>query len=136
MVTDPIADFITRLRNAGAVRKESISVPYSKIKFEVAEKLVEHGYITSVSKHGKKVKKIMHVELCYPSRGTDKKSASRITGIERVSKPGRRVYGKVGELKPVKGGRGALVLSTPKGILTDNEARKENVGGEVLFKIY
>ena len=136
MTTDPIADFITQLRNAGAIQKEFISIPYSNFKFAIAEKLQKHGYIASVSKHGKKVKKVIQIELQYIKKGRGKKGISKITGIKRVSKPGRRIYEKAHELQFVKGGKGALILSTPKGILTDNEARKENVGGEALFKIY
>lgn len=131
MVTDPVADFITRLKNAGAIKKQSISLPYSMFKMAIAEKLKDAGYVASVDKKGKKVKKTLDVVLKY-----DESGRHVILGVKRVSKPGRRMYCSVHEIKPVKYGHGALILSTPKGILTDKEARKEKVGGEALFEIW
>lgn len=131
MVIDPIADFITQLKNAGAVKRECVSVPYSKFKFAVAHKLKDTGYIKDVSKRGKKTRKCVEVELAYNKDGTPK-----IAGVKRVSKPSKRVYERVDKITSVKYGAGSLILSTPKGILTDKEARKENVGGEALFKIW
>lgn len=131
MVIDPVADLIIQLKNAGAVGKEVISVPYSKFKFAVASKLKESGYIKNVTKRGRKTHKCIEIELLYGENGT-----TRINGVSRVSKPSRRVYEKASSIKPVKYGKGALILSTPKGILTDKEARVQNIGGEVLFKIW
>ena len=131
MVADPISDFIIQLKNAGAVKRESISLPYSKFKYAVAHKLAKAGYIKAVSKHGKKTKKFVDIELMYTDKGTP-----RINGVERVSKPSKRVYQGVDKVASVKYGQGAMILSTPKGILTDKEARKENTGGEALFKIW
>lgn len=131
MVTDPIGDFIVRLKNAGAVGKETVSVPYSKLKHAVAEKLRERGYVASVAKRGRKAKKFLDVELVYGASRVHK-----ITGVRRLSKPGRRLYASVRELRPVKFGKGVLILSTPKGILTGEEARKSRVGGETLFEIW
>lgn len=131
MVIDPISDLIIQLKNAGASGKEVISVPYSKFKFTVAIKLKEKGYIKSVAKRGKKARKCIEIELLYNDSG-----GARINGVKRVSKPSRRVYEKVSSIKPVKYGKGALILSTPKGILTDREARTQNIGGEALFKIW
>ena len=131
MVSDSIGDFIIRIKNAGAVKKASISVPYSKLKFAIAQKLHDAGYVKSIAKHGKKVRKTVDVELLY-----DKNGDARVHGVKRVSKPGRRMYTNVTSITPVKYGTGSLILSTPKGILTDKEARREKVGGEALFKIW
>lgn len=131
MVIDPVSDLIIQLKNAGAVGKKVISVPYSKFKFTVSSKLKESGYIKSVTKRGKKARKCIEIELLYGDDG-----AARIKGVSRVSKPSRRVYEKATSIKPVKYGKGALILSTPKGILTDREARTLNIGGEALFKIW
>ena len=131
MVTDPIADFIIRLKNAGAVKKTSVSVPFSILKMAVAEKLKDAGYVKAVEKKGKKVRKTLDVVLEYSETGSHK-----IAGVKRISKPGRRVYKSVREIRPVRYGHGALILSTPKGIMTDTEARQEKVGGEALFEIW
>lgn len=131
MVSDPIADFIIRLKNASAVRHATCEVPFSELKLAIAEKLREAGYIGRVERRGKKVKKTLEVELLYGTDGTPK-----IHGVSRVSKPGRRLYQKVAELTPVKYGHGHLVLSTPAGIRLDTEAKTERVGGEALFKIW
>ncbi len=131
MVADPIADFITRLRNAGAVRTESVSVPYSKLKHAIADKLLAHGYVRGVEKHGRKAKKTLEVTLAFKKDGSH-----RIEGAARVSRLGCRSYLKSAEIMPVKFGKGSLILSTPKGIMTGDEARKEKVGGEALFKIW
>lgn len=130
MVTDPIADFITQLKNAGAVGKREVSLPFSQFKMAVAEKLKQSGYVTSVDKKGKKVKKTLEVALKY----VDGKHA--IADVKRISKPGRRMYRSVSEIHPVRYGRGILILSTPNGVKTDAEARKEKVGGEALFEIW
>ncbi len=130
MVTDPIGDFIVQLKNAAAVRKPTVIVSYSKLKHAIAEALRKQGYLSSVEKHGKKIHKSLIVELAYTKAG------ARIGGVRRVSKPGRRVYERVLTIRSVKSGKGSLILSTPKGILTDKEARKERVGGEALFKIW
>lgn len=131
MVGDPVGDFIVRLTNAGAVRKDVVSVPYSRLKHAVADKLVEKGYVVSATKKGKKVKKTLDVELRYDENGKH-----YIRGVKRVSKPGRRVYSPVSEIHPVKFGKGSLILSTPQGILTGEEARANNTGGEQLFTIW
>ncbi|HEC32861.1 MAG TPA: 30S ribosomal protein S8 [Candidatus Kaiserbacteria bacterium] len=131
MVTDPIGDFIIRLKNASIVKKDVVVVPYSKLRFTVAEVLQKIGYINQVTKKGKKVQKTIEVELKY-----NKEGVSPIHGVERVSKPGRRIYYGAKEINPVRYGKGSLILSTPRGILTDKEARKEKIGGEALFKIY
>jgi small subunit ribosomal protein S8 len=128
---DVIGDLITRLQNAGAIGKASVSLPYSAFKMAVAEKLKDQGFVKAVEKKGKKVRKTLDVTLKYNDDGKHV-----IQGAKRISKPGRRMYKSVIEIHPVRYGHGALVLSTPKGILTDKEARKEKVGGEVLFEIW
>jgi small subunit ribosomal protein S8 len=131
MVNDPVSDFIIRLKNAGMVRKREVSVPYSKLKHAIAEKLVEAGYIASAEKRGKKVKKSLDVTLKYDEKGTH-----QIHGVKRVSKPGRRLYISIKEIHPIKFGRGKLILSTPVGILTGEEAKEKRMGGEQLFIIW
>jgi small subunit ribosomal protein S8 len=131
MVNDPVGDFIVRLTNAGAIKKVTVSVPYSAFKMAIAEKLKDAGYIKAIEKKGKKVKKTLDVTLVYDEAGKHK-----IQGVKRVSKPGRRMYKSVHEILPVRYGHGSLILSTPKGVLTDKEARKEKVGGEALFQIW
>ena len=131
MVTDPVADFIIQLKNAGAVGKREVSLPFSNLKFSVAEKLKEAGYIVSAEKKGKKVKKTLAVTLKYNDAGEH-----AIHNVKRISKPGRRMYKTVAEITPVHYGQGALILSTPKGVLTDAQARKEKVGGEAMFEIW
>jgi small subunit ribosomal protein S8 len=131
MVNDPVGDFIIQLKNAGMVGKASVNVPYSKLKNAIADKLAEVGFVTEVARHGKKVKKTLTVALKYDAQGVH-----QIQGVQRVSKPGRRLYLGVSEIFPVKFGRGKRILSTPVGILTGEEAREKNVGGEELFIIW
>ena len=131
MVGDTIGDFIIQLKNAGAVGKKNINVPYSKLRQAVADKLVLAGYIETAVPKGKTVAtKTLEVALKYEN-GTH-----RIRGVKRVSKPGRRLYTKVADIHPVKFGQGHLILSTPAGILTNDEARAANMGGEQLFIIW
>ena len=130
-MSDVIGDFINRLMNAGAVKKATVSLPYSSYKAAIAEKLKDAGYVKAIEKRGKKVKKTLEVFLKYSEDGSP-----AIRGAKRVSKPGRRLYSSVRDIKPVKYGRGALILSTPKGIMTDTEAKKANIGGEALFEIW
>ena len=131
MVNDPVGDFIIRLTNAGAIKKTNVSVPYSAFKLAIAEKLKDAGFIGVVEKKGKKIKKTLDIVLKYGEDG-----APKIRGVKRISKPGRRMYRSVHEIIPVRYGHGSLILSTPKGIKTDKEAKKEKVGGEALFQIW
>jgi small subunit ribosomal protein S8 len=131
MVSDPVGDLIIRLTNAGAVKHASVSVPFSNLKLAIAEKLKDAGFVQGVEKKGKKVKKTLDIVLKY-----DEKGAPVIQGVKRVSKPGRRMYKSVNEITRVRYGHGALILSTPNGIKTDKEARKEKVGGEAMFEIW
>jgi small subunit ribosomal protein S8 len=131
MVGDPIGDFIVRLKNAGAVHHENVAVPHSKMKMAVAEVLKSAGFVKNVEKRGKKIRKTINVDLMYKEDGTP-----RISEVKRISKPGRRIYKGADEIFPVRYGKGVLVLSTPKGIMTDEKARKERIGGEALFEIW
>lgn len=127
---DQIANMVNMVKNAGRVEHESVIVPFSKIKHSIAECLVKEGYLASVTKKMKKGFPVLELGIAYVD-GTPK-----VSGVERVSKSSRRVYKGVKEIRPSRTGSSLTVLSTPKGILTDKEARKEMVGGEVLFKIW
>ena len=118
------------MKNGSLANKETVSFPYSKIKNAIAECLKKEGYISNFSKKTKKGFPVLEVGLIY----TDKKP--RITDVERISKQSRRVYFGMKDIHSVRNGTGLLVLSTPKGILSGKEARKEQVGGEALFKIW
>lgn len=131
MVNDPIGDFIIRLKNASAVNLSTVEVPYSALKFAVAEVLKNAGFIADVEKHGKDIQKKLIVTLVKAPNGQ-----ARIAGVKRISKPGRRMYVNAKHIHPVKYGKGILVLSTPSGVMTGSEARKLNVGGEALFEMF
>jgi small subunit ribosomal protein S8 len=128
MVTDPVADLIIRIKNAGKARKESLVLPYSKLKEAISTVLVAEGYLKSVSK--KKTSPTLEIVLNYHNGET------KIKDVERISKSSRRVYKGFEEIHPAKGGYGVTIFSTPKGILTDRQAVREKVGGEMMFKIW
>ena len=130
-MNDPIADMLTRIRNAQAVKKETVVFPYSKIKWEILNVLSKNGYIKGLDKTNKKNKKFVEIILKYDEEGTPK-----ISELKRVSKPSRRVYVHAKDIWFFKKGLGIKVISTPKGILSDKEAKKLNVGGEVLLEIW
>lgn len=130
MVSDTVGDFIIRLKNAGMAGRTEVAVPYSGLRRAIAEKLQHIGYLDSVSEATKGSIKNLVVTLKLVG------GKSAINGVQRVSKPGRRLYTKVKDIHPVKFGRGHLMLSTPAGILTDAEAREKNMGGEQLFIIW
>jgi small subunit ribosomal protein S8 len=130
-MTDPVADFLTRLRNANSAYHESVSLPYSKLKANIAEILKSEGYIASIKVEEAEVGKTLNIDLKYgPNRERS------IAGIKRVSKPGLRVYAKSTELPRVLGGLGIAILSTSSGLLTDRQAAKKGVGGEVLAYVW
>ena len=131
MNTDPIADMLTRIRNANMVHHETVTIPASKLKIELAKLLKSEGFITDyeVKESGKF--KVIVITLKY-----DKNKKPVISKLERISKPGLRTYHKAKTLPKVLGGLGVAIISTSKGLLTDRKARKENVGGEVLCYIY
>ena len=128
---DPIADMLTSIRNAQAARKETVSVPYSKIKMEIAKVLAKEKFIKEADHKGKKVKKTIDIILNY-----DSLNRPAITSLKRVSKPSRRIYSSSSKIKKIRQGFGFQILSTPKGILSGKEARKEKIGGEVICEVY
>ncbi len=131
MMTDPIADMLTRIRNGNNAKHDSVDVPASNIKKELAQILTNEGFIKGfdVIEDGKQG--IIRIDLKY-----GKNSEKVISGIKRISKPGLKVYVKSNEIPRVLGGLGIAVLSTSKGIMTDKDARKENVGGEVICYVW
>ena len=129
---DPIADMLTRIRNANTAKHDTVDVPASKMKISIAEILLKEGYIKSFELVEVGGFKNIHITLKY---GKDK-NTKIITGLKRISKPGLRVYASREDLPKVLGGLGTAIISTNKGVLTDKEARKENVGGEVLAFIW
>jgi small subunit ribosomal protein S8 len=130
MMTDPISDLLTRIRNANRIKKKRITMPASRIKVGIAQILKEEGFIADYSVEAAKPSSRLSISLKY-----DQDGATVIRSVERVSKPGCRVYAGAGELKPVLRGMGIQILSTPKGILSDRTAREQRIGGEVLCKV-
>lgn len=130
-MTDPIADYLTRIRNAIMARHERVEIPASRIKKQITEILKEEGYIQDYLYIEDKKQGKLQIELRY-----DEEGQNVIRGLQRVSKPGGRVYVQVREIPRVLNGLGTVILSTPQGILTDRECRKRNVGGEVLCYIW
>jgi len=130
-MTDPIADMLTRLRNANSAYHETVSMPYSKLKQNIAEILQAEGYITGWSVEDARVGKTLTIELKFgPNRERS------LAGVKRVSKPGLRVYAKATNLPKVLGGLGVAILSTSSGLLTDKQAATKGVGGEVLAYVW
>jgi small subunit ribosomal protein S8 len=130
-LSDPIADMLTRIRNAGKAKFNSVDIPGSKLKTEMAKVLKEEGYIRNYKFIKDNKQGVLRVYLRY-----DDNNAHTIYSLTRVSKPSRRVYLKATEIKPVYNGLGVAVLSTSKGLMTDRRARKENVGGELLCTVW
>ena len=130
-MTDPIADMLTRIRNANQVSHTTVDMPSSKLKVQLAKLLKEEGYITDYEEKTVGKFKVLTITLKY-----DAKNKPIITKLERVSKPGLRNYSKAKNLPKVLGGMGIAVVSTSKGLLTDRKARKENLGGEVICYVY
>ncbi|MGN0447692.1 MAG: 30S ribosomal protein S8 [Acutalibacteraceae bacterium] len=130
-VTDAIADMLTRIRNANSAKHDSVKIPASNMKKAIAQILVDEGYIKSFTVEEDGKQGIMEVQLKY---GPNKSQV--ITGLRRVSKPGLRIYTNVEDMPKVMKGLGIAILSTPKGVMTDKEARKQNVGGEILAFVW
>ncbi|HEX9026254.1 MAG TPA: 30S ribosomal protein S8 [Clostridium sp.] len=131
VMTDPIADLLTRVRNANAVRHEVVEVPSSTIKKEIANILLQEGYIKEIKEYNDGVVPMLRLSLKY---GANKEKV--ITGIKRISKPGLRVYCKKDEVPKVLNGLGIAVVSTSNGIMVDREARKNSLGGEVICYVW
>lgn len=131
MITDPIADMLTRIRNASNVKHKSVEIPASNTKKRLAEILLNEGFIKSYNVTEDNKQGIVKIELKY---GADNKKV--ITGLKRISKPGLRVYAKSNEIPRVLGGLGIAIISTSQGIMTDKEARKLGIGGEVVCYVW
>lgn len=130
-MTDPIADMLTRVRNAIAAKHSRVDIPGSKLKLEIARILKEEGYINNFVTKGEGPKFMIRVFLRYDAKGI-----SSITHLARVSRPGRRVYVGAGEIPRVLGGYGINIVSTSRGLMSGKKARQENVGGEILAQVY
>jgi len=130
MVTDPISDFITRIKNASDAGKASLSMPYSSLKENIAHVLAKGGYVDGINTKGKGIEKTLEITLTYMG------NEPRVHGVDRISKSSRRIYQKSKDIRMFKSGFGNIILSTPKGVLLDVDAKKFKVGGEVLFKIW
>jgi small subunit ribosomal protein S8 len=128
--TDPIADMLSRIRNAIAVRKHEVSMPHSKAKEAVARLLKDSGFISGVKSTDVSIGKTLTITI------NDEYEAAKITEITRLSKPGRRYYASAKEIPKVKGGRGVVIISTSRGMMTGDEAKKVGVGGELICKVY
>ena len=129
---DPIADMLTRIRNANTAKHDTVDIPASKMKLAIADILLKEGYVKAVDVVEEGNFKTIKITLKYGANKNEK----ILTGLKRISKPGLRVYASKDELPKVLGGLGTAIISTNKGVLTDKEARKENVGGEVLAFVW
>ena len=127
---DPISDLLVRIRNGYRVRRPTVLVPYSRFKGEIVRVLGERGYVGGVERRGRRVRKTLEISLRY------KDGEPAFRGAKRLSKSSRRVYVKAGSIRPVLQGTGMLILSTPQGVMTGEEARKARVGGEAIAEVW
>ncbi len=130
-MTDPITDMLNRIRNAQAVHHQTVDIPFSNLKYEIAKILEKEGFVEKVEKKGRRVKKIIEISLKY-----DENKLPFISGLKRISKPGQRIYLPAEKIKRVKSGYGIAIISTSKGLMTDKEARKNKLGGEIICEIW
>ncbi|MCR4311678.1 MAG: 30S ribosomal protein S8 [Candidatus Uhrbacteria bacterium] len=131
MMTDPISDMLTRIRNASLVRAKEAAMPASKIKFAIAKILQSQGYLSGVETYNDGARPMLKVRLAYSEDGQP-----AITSIARASKPSRRIYVRVGDIESVRSGHGCAIISTPNGLMTNSEARKRRLGGELICEVY
>ena len=131
MHSDPIADFLTRIRNASSITKEYVSIPHSKLKERLADLLVEEGYLLSYKVNQENQKKELVIELKYTEEGSPV-----LAGMQRISKPGKRVYMQSNGIPRSLGGLGTLVVSTSRGLLSDADARRRKLGGEIICEVW
>ncbi len=130
-MTDPIADMLNRIRNAQAVGFAMVEIPFSNLKYEIAEIMAKNNFIEKIEKKGKKIKKTMEITLKYENK------IPVISGLKRISKSGQRIYLNYRKIRKVRSGYGIAIISTSKGgLMTDKEARKQKIGGEVLLEIW
>lgn len=143
-MTDPITDMFNRIRNAQAVLHSTVDVPFSNFKYEIAKILKKEKFIEKIEKKGKGTKKIIRITLKYDSESSGKDNAFEgtkqkqptILGLRRISKSGQRIYLPAKKIKSVQGGYGIAIISTPMGLISDKEARKQKIGGEVICEIW
>lgn len=129
-MTDPISDMLTRIRNAQAVAHQTVSIPFSKLKFSLAEVLEKAGVVGTVSVQGKKIKKVIKIELKY------KDGKPLVSNLKRISKQGQRIYIKKNNLRPIRQGYGLSIISTSHGLMTNVEAKRKGLGGEVICEVW
>lgn len=129
-MTDPIADMLIRIRNAQAVRHETVDIPYSKIKYQISNILLQEYLIEKIERKFRKAKKTLRLTLKYQNK------EPVISGARRISKPSKRVYLPSKKLRSPRGGSGVSIISTPKGLMTKKEARKQRVGGEIICEVW
>ena len=130
-MVDPIADMLNRIRNAQAVNKETVVIPFSKIKYEIAKILKKNGLVGEIEKKGVKSGKIIRIVLKYSEN-----KEPLISGLKRISKPGQRIYSALKDIKPARAGYGLVIISTSKGAMTGKEARKKKLGGEIICEVW
>lgn len=131
MVTDPIADLLVRIMNAQRVGHDSVKAPFSRLKFDLAKILEKEDFVGKVTSEGAKPKESIVINLKYAADGQP-----AIQEMKRISKPGQRIYTGSDQIKPIKGGHGMAIISTSQGLMTDKEAKKNSLGGEVMCKIW
>lgn len=140
-MTDPITDMLNRIRNAQAVSKKTVIIPFSKLKFQILKVLEKESFIEKVEEKGRKQKRVINVWLRYRVDDDNKIGLSSeqrgvISGLKRISKPGQRNYSNVKDITKNKKRYGSIIVSTPRGVMTDKDAKKQNIGGELLFEIW
>lgn len=129
-MTDPIADMLIRIKNAQTVGKVSVNVPFSQLKFNLAQILEKEGFLGKIEKKGKDMEKYLKINLKYNN------NRMAISGVKRISKPSQRIYVKKELLKPIKQGYGIAIISTSRGLMTNKEAKKQKLGGEIMCEIW
>lgn len=134
-MTDPISDMLNRILNAQAVLHESVSLPYSNLKYEIALILQKEGLVVAVDRKGRKEKRTIKIDLKY-TKSQSNQNVPVISSVKRISKPGQRIYSPAKDLRPIKGGYGISILSTSKGLMTGKNARKSRLGGEILCEVW
>ena len=137
IMLDSITDMLNRIRNGQAVLRETVSVPYSNINYEIAKILEENKFVGKIDKKGKKDKRLIDIDLKYEADSDNRQKKNPIiTNIKRISKPGKRIYRGYSEIKMTTGSGGIVIVSTPKGLMTGKDARKKKLGGEVIAEIW
>lgn len=129
-MTDPISDMLTRIRNAQAVSHQTVTIPFSKLKFDLAKILEKEGLVNKVTSQGRKIRKVIEIELKY------QKGQPIMNTLKRVSKPGQRLYIRKDQIRPIRQGYGLSIISTSQGLMTNKQAKKKGLGGEVICEIW